>query len=927
MGDIMEAKRELDLENPDAQSENPWRYHWKYNWFEHHGRFTSRLPYVCLFMSLFFLWPAYGTIWMNVKDNIRDGYTPLNAPSRMESDALKAFYNTTGEPQMTALIITAKDGGSLLRLDHLSEAVKLEKNLMNDFQVRLEDGKPFVFNDLCEPYCNLNRPIEVFYHGLMSEWESHKQGYQPDSSTNLVYPIATVNGYKIPIQRLFFGINRKPYNISDTTKTDAATRFTNMESASIIMLLFRGDVDTPLAERRLAEWEMSVWHYAYEEFKSDKLQIEVIGHRVLDQEMIREGKRMTPFFASGFTLVGIFVAVAIIVPSAMQGDLNSDKLWIVAVALGCPILAILSAFGAMTLMNMRINSFLLVMPTLVLGIGVDDGFLLIHSWLRHHHLTPQMRLTAVLVDVGPSMTITTITNVLSFAIGWFSPTPEIQLFCFGTMLALAIVYLFHLFLFAPMLIISDQWVTKKTKSDNEELELSRFPSQKPSAHSLTSSAKSWFVFGVLIALFFYWILFGYNMLQIVPRLDASKILPKDSRIQRPNTILHDYIWREYQAVNVIVNKAFRIENEDDRKWLDELVGEFESLPSCLGPEFTMLWTREYQEYFYKDLDFFDLIFGAGEDVSSGESVPGNKTEKPLDSSKLPSFLESPFHKHWKGFIRLAPDNRTISKFWFSVGYTNVTGWGDRIKFVQAWRAIADRYPQLNVTTWEPSMFVDQMLGLNKVAMQTTVLTWSCMAIVCAIFIRNFGTVVIASASILSICLGVIGSLSMLGYDLDPVTVAALLMSIGLSVDYTAHTTSHFQRHRVDSKSTLSCINQTLNGVAWPMLQSAISTVLCVLPLYFSFAYTTRVFFTTICLVTVIGLLHGIVVVPCVFLFVSYLRGEEYEPEKVLSNAYLEAPIEKKLPLDFDDITVDVQANEGKSKLDSMEHIDAESTRL
>jgi hypothetical protein len=86
----------------------------------------------------------------------------------------------------------------------------------------------------------------------------------------------------------------------------------------------------------------------------------------------------------------------------------------------------------------------------------------------------------------------------------------------------------------------------------------------------------------------------------------------------------------------------------------------------------------------------------------------------------------------------------------------VTGWGDRIEFVQAWREIADRYPQLNVTTWEPSgnaMFVDQMLGLKKVAMQTTILTWTCMAIVCAVFIRNIGTVVVASASILSICLG------------------------------------------------------------------------------------------------------------------------------------------------------------------------------
>jgi hypothetical protein len=196
-----------------------------------------------------------------------------------------------------------------------------------------------------------------------------------------------------------------------------------MEAVRIIMLLFRGEIDSDLADRRLTQWEMNVWRYAYDEYHSDLLEIDVIGHKILDYEMIKDGKRMTPFFAAGFIIVGIFVAVAIIVPSVMQGSLDSGKFWTVAVALGCPLLAIVSAFGTMTLLNMRVNSFLLVMPTLVLGIGVDDGFLLIHSWLRHHHLNPRLRIKAVLVDVGPSMTITTITNVLSFGIGCLTPTP------------------------------------------------------------------------------------------------------------------------------------------------------------------------------------------------------------------------------------------------------------------------------------------------------------------------------------------------------------------------------------------------------------------------------------------------------------------------------------------------------------------------
>lgn len=73
-------------------------------------------------------------------------------------------------------------------------------------------------------------------------------------------------------------------------------------------------------------------------------------------------------------------------------------------------------------------------------------------------------------------------------------------------------------------------------------------------------------------------------------------------------------------------------------------------------------------------------------------------------------------------------------------------------------------------------------------------------------------------------------------------MAALLMSIGLSVDYTAHVAYHFQqnsmnRFTADGRAVrVALVNRheklrhTIEAVGWPMLQAGISTVLCVAPM-------------------------------------------------------------------------------------------------
>lgn len=837
------------------------------------GESVGKHPSAYIFFSFLLSLTAFGMTKMVLKDRIRDGYTPTNAPSRYETDALREFYNISGDPAMTILLLRPKNGTSMHAKENMDEASRLVNFMFNEFTSEFNQ-KDLRFSNICHPYCEMNKIFELYKHSFDTKYNLLKRN--ETLSSKLLFPVTSVNGIQIHLERNFFGVTLLK---NDSKSVLPHHVITNIETVKVMVFFFRGERDSEEKEQQLNKWELDAFEWSQDVYHSDVVELQIVGTEVLDHEMMKDGRRLAPFFAAGFAFEISFVTACVILTAIYNQCLDRGKILVSIGSVLCPILAIACTYGIVSLIGLRTNSFMLVMPFLVMGIGVDSCFLMTHNWqsVRSPARSVGERLGMVYENVGPSITITSLTDFLSFAIGALTPTPETRLFCIASFIALALTYILQLTLFGPFLAIATRYEHKNEKTEADKsvwrVKLHGFWRRLIKSYCKLLVNKVFFVF-ILILTGVYWYFAIYGITSMKTRLDAAKILPNDSPLQTPNKILTDIVWAEYHPITVITNYRVQFDNKTQNSLFWQMVSEFESMDHSKGAETTLLWLRDYIHFSYYG-EPFNLLSFLGFGDSTNEDPVIDPLLANLTTAKLPEFLRSPFYKHWNSFVHYDNSSDTINKFMFIIAYSNTSEWETRIKLLGDCRKIAKRYPDLNVTVWEPNgMFVDQMLSLGQTATQTALWTLACMAVVCAVFIPNPVSIISAALSIASITIGVMGFLSIWGFDLDPVVMAAVLMSIGLSVDFIAHVAYHFQlvtrKEILDGKVTKIVVNgelerleHTLESVAWPMVQAGISTICCILPLLFRASYSPSVFVAAIFLVVTLGMIHGLLILPVI----------------------------------------------------------------
>ncbi|NWV25773.1 PTC1 protein, partial [Origma solitaria] len=192
---------------------------------------------------------------------------------------------------------------------------------------------------------------------------------------------------------------------------------------------------------------------------------------------------------------------------------------------------------------------------------------------------------------------------------------------------------------------------------------------------------------------------------------------------------------------------------------------------------------------------------------------------------------------------------------------------DFVEAIEKVRAICNNYTSLGISSYPngyPFLFWEQYIGLRHWLLLSISVVLACTFLVCALFLLNPWTAGIIVVVLALMTVELFGMMGLIGIKLSAVPVVILIASVGIGVEFTVHVALAFLTAMGD-RSHRAVL--ALEHMFAPVLDGAVSTLLGVLMLAGSeFDFIVRYFFAVLAILTILGVLNGLVLLPVLLSF-------------------------------------------------------------
>ncbi|KAL9370387.1 hypothetical protein Peur_035527 [Populus x canadensis] len=204
-------------------------------------------------------------------------------------------------------------------------------------------------------------------------------------------------------------------------------------------------------------WEKAFIRLVEEELlpmvQSSNLTLSYASESSIEEELKRESTADIITIAVSYVVMFAYVSVTLGDASRLSTFFLSSK---VLLGLSGVVLVMLSVLGSVGFFSaVGVKSTLIIMeviPFLVLAVGVDNMCILVHAVKRQSIELPiEERISNALHEVGPSITLASLSEILAFAVGSFIPMPACRVFSMFAALAVLLDFLLQVTAFVALI--------------------------------------------------------------------------------------------------------------------------------------------------------------------------------------------------------------------------------------------------------------------------------------------------------------------------------------------------------------------------------------------------------------------------------------------------------------------------------------------
>ncbi|XP_021903656.1 Niemann-Pick C1 protein-like [Carica papaya] len=188
--------------------------------------------------------------------------------------------------------------------------------------------------------------------------------------------------------------------------------------------------------------------------QSRNLTLSFSSESSIEEELKRESTADVITIAASYLVMFAYISVTLGDSCRLSTFYISSK---VLLGLSGVMLVMLSVLGSVGFFSaIGVKSTLIIMeviPFLVLAVGVDNMCILVHAVKRQSIDLPlEDRVSNALVEVGPSITLASLSEVLAFAVGSFIPMPACRVFSMFAALAVLLDFLLQVTAFVALIV-------------------------------------------------------------------------------------------------------------------------------------------------------------------------------------------------------------------------------------------------------------------------------------------------------------------------------------------------------------------------------------------------------------------------------------------------------------------------------------------